>query len=192
MLARGNHYTLLMFHTTHERCELFQTTHAIIPTLSYPRCHIHAVIPTLSYPRRVCQVNSHNFTVFPQSTSLAGTWNVSLLHAVAEAIGRESRGMRNAFNAAGHNLTEPPPALTCFSPQASWGLPPRHWQLQCTVTDIAQCHGVLVSCWGWGRLTLCETRGGAEHKRHTEVAAASAEHHSSVVSAEHHPCLHQC
>ena len=64
----------------------------------------------------VCRANS---TVFPQSISLAATFNSALLHAVGEAIGVEARGWRNDFEATQQypNRTALPPGLACFSPQ---------------------------------------------------------------------------
>ena len=59
-------------------------------------------------------------TLFPQSTTLAATFNVMLLEEVATAIGLEARAWRNAWVKEG-NLSVPPPSLNCFSPQVCFG-----------------------------------------------------------------------
>jgi beta-glucosidase len=55
-------------------------------------------------------------TLFPQSTTLAASFNTNLVEKVAEAIGVEGRAWRNAWREAG-NQSISPPSLTCFSPQ---------------------------------------------------------------------------
>lgn len=55
-------------------------------------------------------------TLFPQSTTLAASFNTKLVESVAEAIAIEGRAWRNAWREAG-NQSIPPPSLTCFSPQ---------------------------------------------------------------------------
>ncbi len=55
-------------------------------------------------------------TLFPQSISLAATFSPAMVRRVAAAVGTEARAWRNFYFKTG-NFTEPPPPLTCFSPQ---------------------------------------------------------------------------
>ena len=63
-------------------------------------------------------------TLFPQSITLAASFNPPLLAEVAGAIGREGRAWRNAWVAEG-NASVPPPSLSCFSPQINIVRDPR-------------------------------------------------------------------
>ena len=83
-----------------------------------------------------------NTTVFPQSISLASTWNVTLLKQVAGAIGKEVRGRRNGFQQL-PNLTLSPPALVCFSPQINIVRDPRWGRNQETYGESPFLTGVL-------------------------------------------------
>lgn len=86
------------------------------------------------YTTRECLhgVVAKNVTVFPQSITLASSWNVDLIHEVAEAIGNEARALRNKFELDTQlpNRTLPPPSLTCFSPQINIVRDPRWGRAQ--------------------------------------------------------------
>jgi beta-glucosidase len=56
-------------------------------------------------------------TVFPQSTTLAASFNAPLLREVAAAVGLEARAWRNEWVANGSDYASPFPSLTCFAPQ---------------------------------------------------------------------------
>ena len=58
-------------------------------------------------------------TLFPQSMTLAASFDAPLLRRVAAAVGAEARAWRNSWTQAG-NASVPPPSLTCFAPQL-WG-----------------------------------------------------------------------
>ena len=66
-------------------------------------------------------------TVFPQSTTLAASFNAPLLREVAAAVGMEARAWRNEWVANGSDYNASPfPSLTCFAPQinSASGAPP--------------------------------------------------------------------
>jgi hypothetical protein len=92
--------------------------------------------------------------VFPQSISLAATWDKELLQDVGEVIGVEARGLRNGFEQGGPNgflpnFSRTPPGLTCFSPQINIVRDPR-WCVRsfvhpaCTRRLHVEVRGVLV------------------------------------------------
>ena len=82
-------------------------------------------VPRLQVPRTTFAECLHGYcsgtpsSLFPQSISLAATFNPSLVTRVAAAIGMEARAWRNRWEAAGdyYNATNPPPSLSCFAPQ---------------------------------------------------------------------------
>ena len=82
-------------------------------------------VPRLQVPRTTFAECLHGYcsgtpsSLFPQSISLAATFNPSLVTRVAAAIGMEARAWRNRWEAAGDfdNATNPPPSLSCFAPQ---------------------------------------------------------------------------
>ncbi len=63
-------------------------------------------------------------TLFPQSTTLAASFNTRLIHRVAYAIGLEGRAWRNDWETT-KNASIVPPPLTCFSPQINIVRDPR-------------------------------------------------------------------
>eukprot|EP00040_Diaphanoeca_grandis_P016628 m.86075 g.86075 ORF g.86075 m.86075 type:complete len:819 (+) comp25925_c0_seq2:50-2506(+) len=73
-----------------------------------------------------------NVTVFPQSITLAASWDEELLVSVAQSIGNELRGLRNGeVQREGLvNFSHPPQALTCFSPQINIVRDPRWGRAQ--------------------------------------------------------------
>ena len=113
-----------------EQVAQLQTTHN--PPLDVP-----GYVPRLgleAYTTRECLhgVQDDDVTVFPQSISLAATFDAELLRDVGAAIGREARGLRNRFEAArpAPGLARPPPALTCFAPQINIARDPRWGRAQ--------------------------------------------------------------
>ncbi|KAK3267205.1 hypothetical protein CYMTET_24229 [Cymbomonas tetramitiformis] len=91
-----------------------------------------------------------NVTVFPQGISLGATFDPDLLEDVAEAIGKEARGLRNSFERARiGNKTGPlpPPALTCFSPQINIVRDPRWGRAQETYGESPFLTSVLAAAY---------------------------------------------
>lgn len=117
--------SLLGLLTLGEKIAQLQTTHTgkLLPgesNRSVPHGYIERLgLETYTVTECLHGVCRGNSTVFPQSISLAATFNSALLHAVGEAIGTEARGWRNEFEAILQypNRTAPPPGLACFSPQ---------------------------------------------------------------------------
>jgi hypothetical protein len=64
--------------------------------------------------------------VFPQSITLAASFNSSLLHAVGSGIAEEARAVRNGFQQLS-NKTLSPPAVTCLTPNINIARDPRCW-----------------------------------------------------------------
>ena len=95
-------------------------------------------------------------TLFPQSISLAASFNPSLLEVVATAIGVEGRAWRNAWVAAG-NVSVPPPSLTCFAPQINIVRDPRWGRAQETYGEDPFLTNQMVGAYVRG---LQEGRGG--------------------------------
>ncbi|MEW6201046.1 MAG: glycoside hydrolase family 3 C-terminal domain-containing protein [bacterium] len=76
--------------TLEEKVKLLDETSEAIPRLGVPRYHfgneaLHGV------------VRPGQFTVFPQSTALASTWNDELMYQIATAISDEARGKNNFY-----------------------------------------------------------------------------------------------
>jgi beta-glucosidase len=111
-----------------------------------PRLHLQA------YTTGECLhgVIATNVTVFPQSISLAATFDRDLVGRVAAAIGREVRGRRNAFErSSSSNKTvgywDNPPALLCFSPQINIVRDPRWGRNQETYGESPFLTGTLAN-----------------------------------------------
>ena len=136
--------------TLQEKIDQLQTTHSPELPGQIERLGL-AAYTTQECLHGVCQ---HNFTVFPQSISLAATWNVDLLQQVGDAIGIESRAARNAWDQAEHNISDAPPALTCFSPQVNIVRDPR--------SDLSRSE-----CWPMP--SLCPAGGGGPKRRMVKI-----------------------
>ena len=81
-----------------------------------------SAVPRLGVPATTTAECLHGYvpaspsTLFPQSISLAASFDAGLVREVAAAVGVEARAWRNLWAAAG-NASAPPPSLTCFAPQ---------------------------------------------------------------------------
>eukprot|EP00037_Helgoeca_nana_P030791 m.384215 g.384215 ORF g.384215 m.384215 type:complete len:572 (+) comp28268_c0_seq7:134-1849(+) len=133
--------SLLSVLTLSEKIAQLQTTHtgAALPGEgnSTNKGYI-ARLGLETYSARECLhgvCDQANTTVFPQSISLAATWDKELLQDVGEVIGVEARGLRNGFEQGGPNgflpnFSRTPPGLTCFSPQINIVRDPRWGRAQ--------------------------------------------------------------
>lgn len=70
-------------------------------------------------------------TLFPQSITLAATFDVTLIQNVANAIGVEGRAWRNEWRSSNQSIS--PPSLTCFSPQINIMRDSRWGRGQCVI-----------------------------------------------------------
>ena len=126
--------------TFSEKVQQLQTTHSDPHDLPgyIPRLNLE------TYTTGECLhgVIADNVTVFPQSISLAATWNVTLMKQIAGVIGKEVRGRRNAFRQL-PNSTLKPPGLVCFSPQINIVRDPRWGRNQETYGESPFLTGVL-------------------------------------------------
>lgn len=108
-------------------------------------------------------------TLFPQSTTLAASFNPDLVQRVAAAIGLEARAWRNAWAAAG-NASAPPPSLTCFAPQINIVRDPRWGRAQETYGEDSHLTATLAAAYVRG------LQGGGGGGGGYLLAAATAKH----------------
>eukprot|EP00035_Acanthoeca_spectabilis_P013209 m.241957 g.241957 ORF g.241957 m.241957 type:complete len:820 (-) comp15831_c0_seq10:3608-6067(-) len=127
-----------------------------------------------------------NTTVFPQSISLAATWDKELLQEVGEVIGTEARGLKNGFDAGGPNgqlpnLTRTPPAVTCLSPQVNIVRDPRWGRAQETYGESPTLTGLLAKRMVAGLQGNDSTyyRVAAMPKHFDAYGGATSRHHRS-------------
>lgn len=115
-------------------------------------------------------------TVFPQSTTLAASFNGPLVTAVAAVIGKEARAWRNAWVAAG-NASVPPPSLTCFAPQINIQRDPRWGRGQETFGEDPFLTAQMVSSYVLG------LQGGGGGGMGYMLAAATTKHFLAYAGA---------
>jgi hypothetical protein len=90
----------------------------------------NSAVPELGVPTITMAECLHGYcsrapsTLFPQSISLAASFNPPLVRRVAAAIATEGRAWRNNWTAIG-NVSVAPPSLVCFSPQINIVRDPR-------------------------------------------------------------------
>jgi beta-glucosidase-like glycosyl hydrolase len=140
---------LLSKMTVEEKINNLQTTHSP----EYPAYVTRLSLPPYSVAECLHgYCGWHNVTVFPQSITLAATWNESMLHAVGNVIGTEARGVYNQFQATKQlpNHTLQPPGLACFSPQINIARDPRCHILYVSYLPLC-AHLSLFYCSRWGR-----------------------------------------
>jgi beta-glucosidase len=82
-------------------------------------------------------------TVFPQSVTLAASFNSGLLYEVAEAISVEARASYNAYRAVQNKTGLKPPGLSCFSPQINIVRDPRWGRAQETYGECPRLTATL-------------------------------------------------
>ena len=111
-------------------------------------------------------------TVFPQSTTLAASFNAPLIEAVAAAIGKEARAWRNAWVQAGSNSSIPPPSLTCFAPQINIQRDPRWGRGQETYGEDPFLTAIMVGAYVNGLQNGGKAGGGGGYM----LAAATTKH----------------
>ena len=110
-------------------------------------------------------------TLFPQSMSLAASFNPGLLRRVAAAIATEARAWRNNWTAAG-NSSVAPPALTCFAPQINIVRDPRWGRGQETYGEEPHLTAAMAAAYVSG---LQYGEAGSNADRYI-LAAATAKH----------------
>jgi beta-glucosidase len=128
--------------TLKEKINNLQTTHSV----DFPGYVTRLALPPYSTAECLHGYCGHgNVTVFPQSITLAASWNLSLLHAVGNVIGNEARGVYNEFEATKQlpNRTLQPPGLACFSPQINIARDPRWGRAQETYGECPFLTGTL-------------------------------------------------
>ena len=109
--------------TTQEKVDMLQTTHS---------ASLPGYISRFGLEEYTCAECLHgycssNTTVFPQSITLAASFDVDLIKSVGVVIGTEARGKRNDFEKTKQlpNRTLHAPGLACFSPQINIARDPR-------------------------------------------------------------------
>ena len=86
-------------------------------------------------------------TAFPQSTTLAASFNPPLLREVAAAVGLEARAWRNEWVANGSDYSAAMPSLSCFAPQINIVRDPRWGRAQETYGEDPQLTAQMVGAY---------------------------------------------
>ena len=157
-----------------EKVAQLQTTHngPAMPNEKQPAPGYIKRLNLQTYTVRECLhgVCADNVTVFPQSITLAAAFDTDMLHSIGAAIGKEARALRNDFQHTGDgrgggNVTLPPPALACFSPQINIVRDPRWGRAQETYGESPLLTGELAHAYitgMQGRYTHHYPTGGGQ------------------------------
>ena len=118
-------------------------------------------------------------TLFPQSISLAASFNPLLVRRVAAAIATEGRAWRNNWTATG-NLSVAPPSLVCFAPQINIVRDPRWGRGQETYGEDPALTAAMAAAYVRHRRTATNANGFENPLRIRSCARAHSTHISNA------------